>query len=582
MSNGQPPLPRINAPLAVSIGQHSSKGRKEDNQDFHGACVPSEPQLSSKGIAIAIADGIGSSAVSHIASEAAVASFLADYYCTSDAWSVKKSAQRVLMSINSWLYAQTRQSQYRYDMDRGYVCTLSAMVIKARTAHLFHAGDTRVCRLRGGALEQLTEEHRLWVSRETSYLSRALGIGPHLELDYRSFAVEPGDLFLLTSDGIHEHLDASAQIALLHEHGDDLDGAALAMVEAAYHNGSDDNLTVQLLRIDQLPAQQASELQQQLDELTLAPVLQPRMEFDGYRIVRELHASSRSHVYLALDGDVPVALKAPSVDLQHNQSHLERLLMEEWIARRIDSPHVLKAPAQTRKRHYLYSVCEYVEGQTLRQWLIDNPRPGLAKARNLIEQIARGLQAFHRLEMLHQDLRPENVLIDASGTVKLIDFGSARVAGLVEQLPDACLDPLPGTAQYMAPEYFLGEAGSPRSDQFSLAVIAYQLLSGELPYGPDVAKCRTRAAQNRLVYRPLRDAERDLPAWIDDVLRKALHPDPYKRYEELSEFVHQLRQPSAEHLRKHRPPLLERNPVLFWRSTALLLAAALAWQLLGG
>lgn len=566
--------------LAVSVGQHSERGRKEDNQDFHGVYIPEEPQLSSKGVAIAVADGISSSAVSHIASETTVSSFLADYYCTSDAWSVKKSAQRVLMAINSWLHAQTRQSQFRYDMDRGYVCTLSAMVVKASTAHIFHAGDTRICRLRNGELERLTEEHRLWVSRDTSYLSRALGIAQHLELDYRSLPVQTGDLFLLTSDGVHEHLDSAGQIALLLEHSEDLDSAARALAEAAYANGSDDNLTVQLLRIDQLPDLQASELQQQVEELSFAPLLQPRMEFDGYRIVRELHASARSHVYLALDDERLVVIKAPTVELQHDQKHLERLLLEEWIARRIDNAHVLKAPPQTRRRHYLYSVSEYVDGQTLQQWMIDHPPCALAQARSMVEQIARGLQAFHRLEMLHQDLRPANILIDASVTLRLIDFGSARVAGLAEQAPGEYAEAPPGTLQYMAPEYFLGEAGTARSDQFSLAVITYQLLSGELPYGPDVAKCRTRAAQKRLAYRPLHNGERDVPAWVDDVLRKALHPDPYRRYAELSEFVQQLRQPDAELIRRHRPPLLERNPVLFWRSTTLILGGLLLWQML--
>src|SRR5690606_3356724 len=113
--------------LAISLGQHSECGRKPRNQDFHGAYIPPEPQLSTKGIAIALADGISSSEVSHIASEAAVASFLSDYYCTSEAWTVKKSAQCVLTATNSWLHAQTRQSQYRYDRDKGYVCTLSAL-----------------------------------------------------------------------------------------------------------------------------------------------------------------------------------------------------------------------------------------------------------------------------------------------------------------------------------------------------------------------------------------------------------------------------------------------------------------------
>ena len=131
---------------------------------------PEEPQLSAKGIAIALADGISSSNVSQVASQSAVRVFLEDYYCTSPAWSVKKSAQQVLMAMNSWLYAQTQQSQYRYEKDRGYVCTLSALVLKSTTAHLFHAGDARIYRLRDGALEQLTHDHRVHVSSEQSYL----------------------------------------------------------------------------------------------------------------------------------------------------------------------------------------------------------------------------------------------------------------------------------------------------------------------------------------------------------------------------------------------------------------------------
>ena len=150
--------------LTISVGQYSDKGRKKTNQDFHGILIPDEPLLGMKGIAVALADGISSSDVSQIASESSVKSFLTDYYCTSEAWSVKTSAQRVLAATNSWLNSQTRQSQYLYDKDKGYVCTLSAMVIKSTTAHLFHVGDSRIYRVVGNALEQLTEDHRIVIS----------------------------------------------------------------------------------------------------------------------------------------------------------------------------------------------------------------------------------------------------------------------------------------------------------------------------------------------------------------------------------------------------------------------------------
>ena len=563
----------MGAELRLSIGQHSDRGRKESNQDFHGACLPREPQLSAKGAAVALADGISSSDAGRAAAEFAVGGFLEDYYCTSDAWSVKTSALRVLGATNSWLYSQTQQGQGRYDKDRGHVCTFSALVLKSTTAHVFHVGDGRVCLLRDGALEQLTTDHRVFVTREESYLSRALGINPQLDIDYRTEAVERGDLFVLSTDGVHEHVAPALIIDLIARHGDDLDVAARAIVDAAMRQGSPDNLTIQLLRVDQLPAGEIGEIRHQLAALRLPPLLEPRMRFDGYSIVRELHGSSRSHIYLAVDEEsgARVAIKIPSVDLGGDAAYLESFLMEEWIARRIDSVHVLKALPRTRQRNYLYVVTEYIEGRTLAQWMIDHPLPDVETVRGLVEQIARGLHAFHRLEMLHQDLRPENILIDAAGTVKLIDFGSTRVAGIVEAAGRAEQERMAGTLQYAAPEYFLWEEGTTRSDQFSLAVITYQLLTGRLPYGAEVAKCRTAAEQRKLKFAAIPESRRDVPVWVDGAIKKAAHPNPERRYEEISEFIHDLRHPNRAFLVHRRPSVIERNPLAFWKGVSLVL-----------
>ncbi|WP_020159356.1 bifunctional protein-serine/threonine kinase/phosphatase [Methylobacter marinus] len=559
--------------LKISAGQYSDKGRKETNQDFHGVYIPKEPQLSTKGIAFAVADGISSSDVSHIASQAAVAGFLTDYFCTSEAWSVKKSVQRVLMASNSWLYAQTRQSRYCYDKDRGYVCTLSAMVIKSTTAHIFHVGDTRIYRLRDRDLEQLTHDHRLWVSQDKSYLSRALGIDSHVEIDYQALAVAAGDIFLLATDGVYEYASSRFMVHAINACGDDLDSAAKTIVDEAYRQGSTDNLTVQIVRVESLPVQDAGEHYRSLTELPFPPVLEARAQFDGYSIVRELHASSRSHIYLAVDNETSsqVVIKTPSIDLRGDPAYLERFLMEDWIARRINNAHVLKPCAQTRKRNFLYVATEFIDGQTLRQWMIDHPKPDLETVRGIVEQIAKGLRAFHRLEMLHQDLRPDNVMIDGSGTVKIIDFGSTRVAGIMEITSPVGQNPILGTAQYTAPEYFLGEQVSEHSDLFSLGVIAYQMLTGKLPYGAEVAKCKTRAAQNRLMYASVCNQNSEIPAWVDDAIRKAVHPNPYKRYQDLSEFLFDLRHPNQAFLNKTRPPLLERNPVAFWQGVSFIL-----------
>jgi serine/threonine protein phosphatase PrpC/predicted Ser/Thr protein kinase len=558
--------------LTIAIGQSSSAGRKAANQDFHGSLVPAMPALGLKGIAVALADGISSSAAGAAASETAVKSFLSDYYATPDTWSVKTSAQRVIAAANSWLYAQTRRGADPNDADRGHVTTFDALVLKARTAHIFHVGDGRVWRVSGRSLEQLTEDHRVVVSTAESYLGRALGAQARVEIDYHAVGIEAGDTFVLTTDGIHEHLrprDIVAAIAA----AETLDAAARSLVDAALAAGSPDNLTIQIVRVEAVAAAEPADLLGTAEGLEPAPLLDPPAELDDYRLLRVIHSGPRSRVYLAAEPETGdrVALKVLALDLRDDPAQRKRFVMEEWIARRLDNPHVLKAHPQTRRRSHLYTVMRYVEGQTLTQWMRDHAAPDLETVRGLIEQLARGVQAFHRREMVHQDLRPDNVLIDATGTVQVIDFGATKVAGVVEG--DPRIDPaeILGTVQYTAPECFLGTPSTPGSDVFSVGVIAYQMLTGRLPYGDAVPRARTRAAQRRLRYASALALRPLLPVWVDGALRKAVHPDPGRRYQALSEFIHDLRHPNPAFTDGRRASLLERDPHLFWRLLSLVL-----------
>lgn len=562
--------------LKVAVGQHSSAGAKPVNQDHHGARVPMGALLASKGVALALADGIGSSEVSHEASATAVRGFLTDYFDTSEAWSVKRSAYAVVSAVNAWLHA--RNHVFRHDLDRGHVCTFSALVLKSRTAHVLHVGDSRVGRISASSpsvLEPLTRDHRLHVGGGVSHLARALGIAPQVEIDYLAVPMAVGDAFVLSTDGVHDFLTDDDITGIIAHHKQDLDAAARTMIEQALARGSQDNLTCQIVRIAQLPDGDPAEIQLQAAAQALPPPppLQARMAFEGYTIVRPLHASHRSHIHLARDdaSGRMVVIKAPATDLQGDAAQMDRFLMEEWIARRIDNPHVLKAMGSDRPRRHAYVVMEHVEGRTLAQWMTDHPRPELEAVRGIVEQVARGLQAFHRMEMLHQDLRPENIMIDASGTVKIIDFGSVHVAGVAESEAGRRLGGLVGSLQFAAPEYFLAEPGTPRSDLFALATLTYLLLTGRLPYGAQVTRVRSRADLHKLHYRSvLDDEQRALPAWLDEVLRKALHPQPAKRHEALSAFVHELRHPPA-HARRSGRALIERHPVRFWKTTSAVL-----------
>lgn len=562
--------------LAVSIGQYSESGQKERNQDFFGAIVPEKSVLANKGIAIAIADGIGSSPVSHVAAETAVKSFLTDYYCTSDAWTVKTAAHRVIAAINSWLHAETRRAGVG-DMDRGYVTTFSVMIVKGLQAHIFHVGDCRVSRICGGALERLTQDHRLILSSQQNYLTRALGMQPGIEIDYTAIRLRPGDIFMLASDGVYEHVDDAAAIRAIADHADDLDEAARTIAKAADANGSTDDRTVQLARIESLPGEgKSADMAIDAGAPPAPAIPQPGDVFDGWRILRSIKGSSRSHLFEAEDtasGAVAV-LKVPSLDMREDSAYLRRFLMEEWVARRVSHRNLLKAHVSARPRSFLYTAMELVQGQTLGEWMAANPAPEREQVVAIVRQIADALQAMHRRDMVHLDVRPENVMIRADGLVTVIDFGSVSVGG-IEEADTRMPEPAPGTYQYAAPEYLIGDMGTPRCDVYSLGVIAYQLFTGALPYGAEMARARIRAAQRRVRYLPATGENSRAPDWVDAALRKAVHADPSRRYQEVAEFVEDLQRPNPSLPGVGKKPFAERNPVRFWQIVSLLLAFVL-------
>jgi serine/threonine protein kinase len=564
--------------LSVKIGQASTAGIKPENEDFLGSYVPSQKtddlaQLESKGITFAIADGMSGSDGGKEASQVSVSQFLSDYYSTPDSWTVKQAATKILTALNTWLYSQGQQ---KYATAKGMVTTFSAVVIKSQTAHLFHVGDSRIYRLRGTDLVQMTRDHRVWITNDRDYLSRAMGIDTHLEIDYRASAVQEGDIYLLGTDGIHDFVGNKEIQEIIEAHKSDPQKASENLVKAATANQSDDNISVLILKVDYLPEPDKTEFYEQLTQLPFPPDLKAGNIIDGYKILRELNASSRSQVYLAEDtlsekvNNLPrkVVIKTPSVNFEDDPSYIDLFLHEEWVAKRLQSPHLIKVCGMDRKRTFLYTVVEYVQGQSLKQWMSDNPKPTLTQVRGTIDQIARGLRAMHRLEMIHQDLKPDNILLDEFNTLKIIDFGSTKIAGLAEIKSVVEHNQIVGTANYSAPEYFKGEAGTTRSDIYALGVIAYEMLTGKLPYGEISAE---RAAKKKFNYIPARQYNSTIPDWMDVCLQKAVNPNPAKRYELLSEFISDFSKPNQSLLdRNMSQPLLERNPLGFWRGVAFI------------
>lgn len=570
--------------LVIKAGQYSDKGVKTANEDAIGIRIPSGLMLTTKGVVAAISDGVSTAEGGAAASAISVSNFLADYYSTPDLWSVQKSSTQVLTALNRWLYGLGQD--YR-DARRGYVCTLSALVFKSRHLHLFHVGDSRIYRYRNGTLDKLSQDHTSIVGNNQRYLARALGLDVNVEVDYRLLALEQGDLYLLTTDGVHDvvtDFEIERKLARLNQtqQGNNLstlftdekcDRFCYQLVNSALQSGSQDNISCQLLYIDALPAQTIDEAYQHLSRLPFPPPLSVAMKLDGYSVVDILHQSQRSQVYLVKNQQGRLScMKTPSVNYLDDAAYIERFLLESWIGRRINSPHVVSIVDRDKQKSALYYLTEYIDGQLLSQWIKHNPTPDIQEVLALLKQLAIGVRAFHRKETLHQDLKPDNLILTNDGQLKVIDFGSCFIKGIAEIASPLERDCILGTADYSAPESILGYQVTERTDLYSIAVIAFEMLTGQLPFNGKQQTCRSKLDFMRLEYVPSYEINPLIPIWMDNALKKALSVAPEYRQADCSEWLFEMTEPVKTWQRSVvKPALIERNPLLFWRSLSVLL-----------
>ena len=556
--------------LKLHMGQASYAGVKPQNEDSIGIRVPEPALVSTKGIVAVIADGVSAAEAGREASDTCVTNFLSDYFSTPETWSVKKSAHQVLIALNRWLYGQ---GQRFLRAERGYVSTLSIAIFKSQTAHLFHVGDSRIYRWRDGDLELLTRDHSTRIDQDKAYLTRAMGLDLSLDVDYRQVELRAGDRFFLSTDGIHDFLTEGVIRSIAGTDDDDYEALCNRAIALALENGSDDNLSCQLLRVDQLPLADSQDMYQRLGQLPFPPFLDVGMILDGLRIEKELHASNRSQLYRVRDEETGAqwVMKTPSVNYEDDAAYIERFVMESWIGSRIDNPYVVKVISRQHRRTCLYYLTEWINGEAITDWVRQKPRAAISDIVDVLEQAAKGVQAMHRRETLHQDIKPDNVLVDAQDRVKIIDFGSCYVAGIAEIAVPIERDRVLGTAAYSAPEHVLDRRVGVASDVFSLAVLAFECLTGELPFSGKLEDCRSMPDYARLRYVHSYQYNPHVPHWMDAAMKKALSITPGARYQEVAEFIHDLRHPNPDFLAPQVRPLIERNPLRVWQVISFFL-----------
>ncbi len=562
-------MDHLKSSLKIEISQFSDKGPKPENQDTVGARIPSDDQyamLATKGIAIAIADGVSSSASARQASQAAISGFLTDYYATPDTWRTQQSATRVIHSLNSYLWGQSQNSV----RGEGHLTTFSALILKGDKAFIFHVGDTRIYRLRDQQLEQLTRDHAQKIDKHTTYLSRALGADISLEVDMQTEEIEVGDLFVLSSDGIHDAIPHQQFKQLIVNNKDKPDTITQRAPQLAEQYNTKDNISIQAVKILNIGVASQSDAITVLSKLPFPPLLEAGHKIDGLRVEKVLHESERSQVYqVKTEKGQSLVMKTPSVNYEDDPAYIERFVMESWIGSRIQNAHVARVATPPHVRTSLYYLTEHIAGPTLEKLIREQAPFSIPDAVELIEQVIKGIRAFHRKDTLHQDIKPGNIVIGSHGAT-LIDFGSCWVAGVQELGTNIARDTVLGTLDYSAPEYRIGGRISQKSDQFSLAVLMYEMLTRKHPFGEGYDNAKNLKAFQRLKYIPARKHNPLVPVWLDKSLQKALNTFPNARYAALSEWLMDMQRPNPKWSTNQDAPLLEKNPVKVWQALALI------------
>jgi serine/threonine protein phosphatase PrpC len=552
----------------VSIGFATERGARKLNEDFVAAVVGGPGPDERRDTVAALADGIGGARGGRVAAETAVRGFLDGLGDVPETLEVRWAAAKVLNALNGWMHSQGRQD----DKLKGMGCTFTALILRGRLAHLVHVGDSRAYRLSGDHLARLSQDHVREGPGGDRLLYRALGVEEELRLDYAAQPMALHDRFMLCSDGVHGMLP-DEQIADILRARLSPGDAARALVDAALHAASADNCTALVLDVVGLPTARLADIDRELMRLPIRdPPPRAGETVDGFALKTLVSEGTYSRL-IAAEDEVEgghVVLKFPKPHLATVAAHHAAFVREAWVGARVHSPWVgaVLEPAPGRQT-CLYTVMPLYQGELLETRLGERPFIGLEEGRAIAVRLAHGVAALHRAHVIHRDIKPDNVMLEPGGGLKLLDLGVVRLPGLEDAPPEE----IPGTAAYMAPEMFAGEPGNEATDIYALGVTLFRALTGEYPYGnlDAVSRPRQERPKDLLALRP------DLPAWLGAAIGRAIAVDPADRFADVSELAEEIEAgPSGAGAPSRGPPTLyQRYKLQFWQALAAVLAIAL-------
>ena len=560
--------------LDVDIGWHSVRGPRENNEDFAAALQP-RPHEADRGLVAAIADGVSAGGRGREAAQTTVMSLLQDYFGTPATWDTSVALDRVIAAQNAWLAAANRRG------GAGAMTTLTALVLRGHSYTLAHVGDTRAWLVRDGRCEQLSHDHVFDHPDLRGRLTRALGLEDHVRVDYLQADLQRGDVFVLSSDGVHGAVAAPRLCELVQgQLTRGAQAASEAIVAAALAAGSRDNASALVIHVRELAAARLEDVLLQGRQLPVPPRLKVGDTLDGYTVTALVADTGSHRLYQARDNASRelVALKTLHESRASDPEEREMLAHETWLGLRLTEQFGGRGSGfigvrEPRAPSAFYSVYDWHGGSTLEQALARRQPFGVAQVVQGAVAIGRALGRLHRQGVVHRDVKPGNLHLGDDGQWRILDLGVA----LAGNAPAAERGLHAGTPSYMNPEQWQGEGATAGSDVYALGVTLYQWLTGHLPYG-EVEPWQL--ARFRKDPKPPSRLRPEVPIWLDHVVLRAVARDPKLRFQTAEEFVLALEQGAARPVaRPGATPYFTRDPAGVWKA-ALVASAALNLLLL--
>ena len=576
--------------MKITYAELSSTGPvRPHNEDFVLYWeADAESERQSRGAVSLLADGVGGQGFGEVASRLAVETALRVFKETDPATTDNQLLWRMFNAANLAVY-DAGMAQGSGDR---MATTLTVSLFRRNEVAIGHVGDSRAYLVRQGTIKQLTSDHTYvamqvkmsLISKQDAMnsdlrglLTRSIGANPTVQVDYARSVLRSGDIVVQCCDGLHgsvtdnEIKDIVGRMPPL--------AACEQLSQLAEKRGSEDNISVQVLRVENVQrvgyyrgavAYYAPVVQPVSNEPQVGQVFDERFEISDI-----ISRSGMSSVYKATDlktGRI-VALKVPLLKLESDPAFFSRFEREEEIGRALDHPGILKiVPVDPNARSRPYLVMEYLEGQTLDEVMQRiKPMPE-ADALRIVSRICDALGYLHQHQVVHRDLKPQNIMLCNDGSLRIMDFGIAKAA-TSKRITFGGFSPTLGTPDYMAPEQVKGQRGDERTDIYSLGAILYEMVTGRLPFEGQNAYMVMNA---RLAGDPVapRVHNPTLRPEVEEIILHAMARNPADRYASAAAFKADLDAPDQVHVtgraNRLQAPVLARRA---WRVVRIALLA---------